>query len=177
MLGAYINPDEIAARLIGDYDDRVRLAQMEADHLRDLYLKEDQSFAFETVMSHPSKIETLQKAKLRGFDVVLYFVSTNDPNVNVARVAQRVIEVGHDVPVERIIAMALLPAAIEVADRAFLFDKSQLWRDGKRHALSLAAIVEKKQFGESNHRSIRYIEPVPDWVFQATRMLKSGGAS
>lgn len=115
--GNYINPDDIAKTPVGAYDKRVAEAQLEADSLRDQYLLEMRSFSFETVMSHRSKIEILQNAKARGFDVTVYFVATRDPEINVNRVERRVDLGGHDVPKDRIIAryfrtMELLPEAI-----------------------------------------------------------------
>jgi predicted ABC-type ATPase len=130
-LGVYINPDDIAAGLSGDYDERVLEAQKTADKMRDKCLDEEVSFSFETVMSHPSKLEILQRAKSLGFVVIVYFVSTSDPRINVARVAQRVASGGHSVPEDRIIAryarmMAQLRDAIAASDRTYLFDNSDL---------------------------------------------------
>ncbi len=53
--GEYINPDDIAAGLVGSYDDRVLRAQKIADGLRETCIAEKRSFSFETVMSHESK--------------------------------------------------------------------------------------------------------------------------
>ena len=130
-LGVYINPDDIAAELTGDYDARVLAAQGKANNMRDKCLDERVNFSFETVMSHPSKIEILKQAKANGFVVIVYFVSTSDPDINVARVAQRVASGGHDVPRDRIVAryaraMDQLPDAVAAADRAYLFDNSEL---------------------------------------------------
>jgi predicted ABC-type ATPase len=128
-LGRHISPDEIATTLEGDYDDRVRRAQAIADGERDRCIRDGTSFSFETVMSHPSKIELLQQAKDSGFRVGMYFVATELVELNVARVAQRVALGGHDVPEAKIReryerCFHLLPAAIEIADDATLFDNS-----------------------------------------------------
>ncbi|BFM34742.1 MULTISPECIES: hypothetical protein [Acinetobacter] len=86
-------------------------------------------FTFETVMSHESKIEFLRDAKTQGYRTYLYFVTTEDPDINVDRVKQRVKNGGH--PVEEIKireryfrTMHMLIDAIEVSDRAYLFDNS-----------------------------------------------------
>jgi predicted ABC-type ATPase len=128
-LGRYINPDEIAATLQGDYGERVARAQGMADAQRAACLLARESFSFETVMSHPSKVEVLRDARGRGFRTLLYFIATESPALNVARVRQRVALGGHDVPEDRIRAryartLALLPDAIEAADDAVLFDNS-----------------------------------------------------
>jgi predicted ABC-type ATPase len=119
-LGHYVNPDEIAKTLEGAYGARVRGAQQIAADERQACLEAGRSFSFETVMSHPSKIEVLREAKARGFRTALYFVATESPSLNVARVAQRVLLGGHDVPEDRIRqryvrTLDLLPQALEQA--------------------------------------------------------------
>ena len=47
-----------------------------ANFFRQILLCTESTFSFETVMSHPSKVEFLKKAKLQGFKTYLYFVST-----------------------------------------------------------------------------------------------------
>ena len=59
----------------------------------------------------------------------LYYVSTVDPQINIARVKYRVSVGGHPVPEQKIIeryyrSMDLLMQAIECCDRAYLFDNS-----------------------------------------------------
>jgi predicted ABC-type ATPase len=127
--GVYINPDDIAPTLSGSYDERVRAAQLVADEKRDDCLANRRDFSFETVMSHPGKIEFMHRARDAGFEITLFFVGTETPEINVARVGQRVALGGHDVPDDKIVArhgrsMALLPAAISAAHRIFLFDNS-----------------------------------------------------
>jgi predicted ABC-type ATPase len=126
--GEYINADEIALELTQDAE-RDRAAQMEADRRRAAALREKRSFSFETVMSHPSKIEEMRAAKAAGYHVTFIGVSLQNPELNVARVALRVSEGGHDVPTDRIIAryertLSLMPDAIMVADRTLVFDNS-----------------------------------------------------
>jgi predicted ABC-type ATPase len=70
-LGRYINADEIDASLPGPPgEDRSRRAQALADEARQKCLDQGISFAFETVMSHPSKIEVLREARKRGYAVL-----------------------------------------------------------------------------------------------------------
>jgi len=128
-LGVYINPDDIAQQLTGSYDGRVAQAQRMAETQRQDCLNRRPSFSFETVMSHPSKIDLLRQARLLGYFNVLYFVGTEAPQLNVERVRQRVALGGHDVPNDRIVArykrtMGLLPQAVALCDRTVLFDNS-----------------------------------------------------
>ncbi|MGL4440156.1 MAG: zeta toxin family protein [Bosea sp. (in: a-proteobacteria)] len=129
--GEYINPDEIAATLEGSYDARVQKAQTIADDRREACVRESRSFTFETVMSHPSKIELLRAAHTAGFFVQMYFVAVDDPLINVSRVANRVAKGGHDVPPDKIVeryhrVLQLAPTAISICDRAVIFDNSRI---------------------------------------------------
>jgi predicted ABC-type ATPase len=99
--GEYINPDDIAGSLTGSYEQRTREAQRIADQRRDACLEAKRSFSFETVMSHPSKIDILVRAREAGFFVQLFFVGTDDPQTNIERVELRVAQGGHDVPKDR----------------------------------------------------------------------------
>jgi predicted ABC-type ATPase len=101
--GEYINPDDIARELPGSYDDRVRQAQVIADRRREACIEAKRSFSFETVMSHPSKIDILARAKAAGFYVQLFFVGIDDPQTNIERVQLRVTQGGHDVPIDKIV--------------------------------------------------------------------------
>lgn len=100
-----------------------------ADFIRQQLLEQSDRFSFETVMSHPSKLEIMKQAKEKGFKVYLYFVSLQDPALNVLRVKTRVEQGGHDVEEEKIISrygrtMDQLYDAIKIADSAYIFDNS-----------------------------------------------------
>lgn len=99
------------------------------DVLRNMLVDARESFSFETVMSHESKIDLLKHAREHGFGVYVYYVATEDPTINVSRVAARVASKGHDVPKDKIIqryerSLNLLPAAIQNCDHAWVFDNS-----------------------------------------------------
>lgn len=123
----YVNADEIARTL--DVDDGEGAAQKAASDLREEYRRQGVDFAFETVFSHPSKLLEMQALRAAGYTVILYFVTTGDAAVNVARVAERVKTGGHDVPVDKIPTryqrvMELLPHIVEEADEADVYDNS-----------------------------------------------------
>lgn len=105
------------------------LAAGVADFLRHQLLLAKQSFTFETVMSHPSKLELLRLATQYGYRTYLYFIATETPAVNIGRVQNRVSKGGHAVPVDKIVdryqkTLHLLPEAIRLVNRAYLFDNS-----------------------------------------------------
>lgn len=163
-LGEYINPDEIATTLTGTYDDRVREAQRLADERRAQAIIDGRSFSFETVMSHASKVELLAQAKAAGFLARLVFVATNNPELNVKRVRQRVSEGGHDVPEPLILAryqrtLGLLQSAFDTADEAMVFDNSRPVGKALTSPEAVQRLVIRKR------RSIVTIRlPVPAWL-------------
>lgn len=104
-------------------------ASFVATYLAQKLFESGQSFAFETVMSHPSKLDFLRIAKSQGYKTYLYFIFTDDLNTNLARVQLRVSDGGHGVSPEHTLARAtrtfdLLPQAFSLADSAFVIDNS-----------------------------------------------------
>lgn len=116
-------------------------ASFAAAFIRGLLYQNNKSFSFETVMSHGSKIAELEKARENNYKCYLYFVCTDNPEINVDRVANRVEKGGHVVDVEKIRSryektLKNLFPAITLSNRAYLFDNS-----GKRLEL-IAEIFE-----------------------------------
>lgn len=104
-------------------------ASILSDFLRTELIEKGQRLTFETVMSHPSKIETLRVAKEKGFKNYLYFICTEDPEINKSRVAERVVNKGHPVPEDKIInryyrSLNLLLEAVSYTYRTYIFDNS-----------------------------------------------------
>lgn len=132
----YINADDLQReRGIDAY-----AAQRLATELRSSALHNGQSFMYETVMSHPSKLAELQLAALRGYRSTVYIVATVSPELNVARIQTRVAAGGHDVPTEKARlryhrTLGLAPLALAYAQEALLFDNSS------RHGLQLQAAL------------------------------------
>ncbi|MEI6641148.1 MAG: AAA family ATPase [Novosphingobium sp.] len=128
-LGEYLNADDIAKHLSGSAQETAAAAQQEVRVKRHAAVRDRRDHAFETVLSHPSHVEHLKLAKSAGFAVNVYFVATDDPLINIGRVASRVRHGGHDVPRDRIEAryhrsIANLKLALAVADQAAVFDNS-----------------------------------------------------
>lgn len=73
-------------------------AAMIADFIRQKLFENNQSFEFETVMSHKSKIDFLQEAKAKGYKIYLYFLCGSNVSINKRNVAFRVSQGGHFVP-------------------------------------------------------------------------------
>lgn len=131
--GIWVNADEIAAHLHAESSgnaDQSLAAAIEADRLRHAALDTGQNLITETVMSDPRWELFFRKAKARGYRIALYFVTTSDPAINVARVSARVALGGHTVPENRIrsrydkVMERMLPLVLPLTDRAYLFDNS-----------------------------------------------------
>ena len=127
----YINPDNIAQEVFGDWNspEAVLKAAEEATRQRYDYLEQGRDFVFETVFSSAEKLEFLRKAKEAGFFIRLFYVCTSDPAINVVRITQRYINGGHEVPISKIISRyykSLVNAAkaITFVDRAYIYDNS-----------------------------------------------------
>ncbi|MEK8015222.1 MAG: zeta toxin family protein [Candidatus Parabeggiatoa sp.] len=128
-LGVYVNPDEIALTLEGDELTRAKAAQQAAVLQREQLLLEAQSMTYESVMSHPSHLDFLKRAKIAGYRTYLYFVGVENPNINKERVKNREKLGGHGVPAEKIVprykrTMEQLFDACLLVNRAYVFDNS-----------------------------------------------------
>jgi predicted ABC-type ATPase len=127
----YINPDNIAQERFGDWNspDAVLKAAQFATEQRETCLKNGQSFIFETVFSTLDKVDFLQRAKEAGFFIRLFFVGTNHPAINASRIAHRVMEGGHDVPISKIVnryykSINNACIAASFVDRLYIYDNS-----------------------------------------------------
>ncbi len=128
----YINPDLIALNEFGDWNstEAVINAANRAKEMRENCLSGLNSTAFETVFSTSEKLEFVQRAKSAGFFVRLFFVCTDDPSINARRVALRVMDGGHDVPIPKIISryyrsISYSIKAASLVDRAYFYDNSK----------------------------------------------------
>ena len=128
----YINPDNIAQDELGDWNSPqavMRAAQITTER-RENCLRNGQSLLFETVFSANDKVDFLERAKEAGYFIRLFFVGTNHPSINASRIARRVMEGGHDVPISKIISrysksISNCCIAATFADRTYIYDNSE----------------------------------------------------
>jgi predicted ABC-type ATPase len=129
-----------------------------ADFLREELVRQNETFSFETVFSHTSKIDFIKNANKKGYRSYLYFIATSSPNINVMRIENRVLSEGHSVPKDKIIERYerslenLLPALREVY-RAYIFDNS-----GENIKLIAELTSEKELNLLTNH--------IPEWFMK-----------
>jgi predicted ABC-type ATPase len=70
-----------------------------------------------------------EKAKAAGYFIRLFFIGTDNPQINAARVAMRVMDGGHDVPIPKIInryykSILNCAALASLVDRLYVYDNS-----------------------------------------------------
>ena len=128
----FINADEIAKEVFPDDPESNRYkASMLAENLRMEQLEAGKSFCFETVFSHPSKIDFIGKAKALGYTIILVIIHIDPPELNLARVKQRVVDGGHSVPEDKILSriprvLNNVAKAIPLCDQVRVLDNSRL---------------------------------------------------
>lgn len=97
----FVNADEIARGLSPFHPEGMaieagRLMLMRIEQL----LKEEESFSIETTLSTRSYAKTIARAHEMGFSVELLFFWLPNPETAIERVKQRVLEGGHNIPID-----------------------------------------------------------------------------
>jgi len=153
-----IDADEIAREERAGLVTAARLAIMRTR----AHISAGESFAIETTLAGQRALRVMKEAHAAGFIVNLAFLGTEDVEINLERIRDRVTLGGHDVPeidVRRRYARGLknLPAALELADRVTLFDNSL--------PCGLKAIAIR----ELGSRTLDVTAAAPWWVAQLLR--------
>ena len=157
----YINPDFIAKDKFGDWNspEMVLKAAQFAEKLRENCLENNKSLIFETVLSAPDKIDYILRAKQKNYFIRLFFICTDNPQINATRIAKRVIEGGHDVPVQKIISRYYKSIAncfllSKIVDRLYVYDNST--ENGSTELL----------FRANEGKLIKQYAPMHEWAKQ-----------
>lgn len=156
----YINPDEVANEIFGDWNshEAVLKAANYCSEWRNKCLEEKKSFVFETVMSAIDKVDFIAKAKKNGFFIRLFFISTTTPSINASRIANRVMNGGHDVPITKIISryyksIENCKVVSSIVDRLYVYDNSVDGEDAKIQFRLINGKIGKM-----------YVSKVPEWA-------------
>jgi predicted ABC-type ATPase len=81
------------------------------------------------VLSSEEKLSFIKNAKSKNYFIRLFFIGTDTPEINAARITKRVIEGGHNVPITKIISryrksiVNCAAIALEL-DRLYVYDNS-----------------------------------------------------
>jgi len=163
----YINPDNIAKDTFGDWNsaDAVMSAAKLSTQMRENCISEGKSLIFETVLSAYDKVDFVQRAKDKGYFIRLFFVGTESPTINASRIAQRVMEGGHDVPITKIISrysksIANCCVVAKTVDRAYLYDNSIDFAEPKLLFRVIDGVITK-EYGTIN-----------DWALPILQFIK-----
>ena len=162
----YINPDIIARDMYGDWNspDAVMKAVRHAADLREECIANGRSLIFETVLSATDKILFIQRAKQKGYFIRLFFIGTDHPRINAARVAHRVMMGGHDVPISKIVSrysqsIINCNLLVPVVDRLYVYDNS------------IDDVFPQLLFRASDGKLTKQYAPIREWaniIFQTT---------
>ncbi|KAB2935024.1 MAG: AAA family ATPase [Candidatus Contendobacter sp.] len=152
-----VNPDSIA-RALSDRTHASIEAGRQAVEMRRIYLANNTSFALETTLTGHSELMLMGQAKAAGYKVNLVYIGLPNASLSRLRVAERVRQGGHDVPLADIFrrysrSLQNLAPALALADRAYVLDNAY---KGCRLLFSLEA-------GRIKHRSLK----MPEWANRA----------
>jgi predicted ABC-type ATPase len=147
-------------------------ASIVADFIVKSMIARHVSIVYETVMSHPSKIQLMRDASAVGYRVYLYFFGTSDPYINVWRVQKRVEHGGHDVPREKIVAryyrsLDNLEGAVASTHRTFVFDTTS--NDG-----SYTYLLETFRDDRGRIQNTFHAKQIPYWLYACYAQKHSG---
>ncbi|QEP41801.1 hypothetical protein D5085_00740 [Ectothiorhodospiraceae bacterium BW-2] len=154
----FVNADRIAKETYPENPEEHSYdAAKLAEELRTQLLLSGASFCFETVYSHPSKIDFVAQAKALGYEVIMVFIHLHMTMLNQARIAQRVREGGHFVPESKVLkripkTLQNVKKSIALCDQIHVIDNSSTEQPFKRVLLI-------------QHGKIKYSARIlPDWV-------------
>lgn len=156
----YVNPDQVAQERYGDWnsEEAVMKAVLYCEQQREDCLRNAKSLIFETVLSSDGKIDFIRRAHNAGYFIRIFFVATKHPSINAARIAQRVMEGGHDVPIAKVISryyksIINCKRCISLADRVYIYDNSIDDAD--------ARLLFRTSDGKLYKQ---YVEDIPEWA-------------
>lgn len=124
------------------------------------HIDRGESFAVETTLAGKHYLQMMVDARIRGFEVVLVYIGTENVEINLARIRNRVLAGGHDVPESDVRrryqrSFKSLLIAMERAEHTILFDNSS------EEGYQLVAVL-----GPSGSQ---WFGPVPDWAKASRR--------
>jgi predicted ABC-type ATPase len=151
----FVNADVIAAATGVDAYTAADLAEA----YRQKLISQRESFIFETVFSDPvgGKLQTLCELERAGFTVLLIYIGVAGSDQSASRVAMRVAQGGHDVPIDKITdryprTLKNLSQALGLLRNVLVYDHTDL-DVGYR-------LVATREGG----RKVELQGPMPDWL-------------
>ncbi|SER18016.1 Predicted ABC-type ATPase [Nitrosomonas sp. Nm51] len=127
----FVNADILAKQLHPDQPEQHSYEAAKITETIRLHLLQDgRTFCFETVFSHPSKIDFVANAKAMEYEIALVFIHLGQLQLNFARIAQRMSEGGHTVPDDKVKAriprvLQLVKQVLPLCDHVSILDNSR----------------------------------------------------
>jgi len=146
----FINADVLAKEIYPQSPEEHSYAAAKlATEMRFRLLNEGRSFCFETVFSHPSKIDFVAQARALGYEIILVFIHLEALALNQARIMQRVNEGGHNVPADKVAAriprlLVNIKKTLPLCDRAYILDNSSFDKPLQQVAVITNNKIHKK---------------------------------
>lgn len=128
----FINADEIAKEL--NPNDLTK-SKLEAGKIFfkkiDKLINENKSFIVESILSGKYLVRLIQKVKKKGYSITIVYIFLHEPNINIARIKERVLKGGHHVPDEDVI-------------RRYYRSKKNFWEIYKQFADNWSLVYNSK---------------------------------
>jgi predicted ABC-type ATPase len=155
----FLNADELAKeKWPDDPEPHSYEAAKKIKEKRRLFLASGQSFCFETVFSHVSKVDFIGLAKSYGYNINLFVIHIDsDPLANIARVKNRQDHGGHGVPDNKVTdriprMLENVAKAVPLCDTVSFFDNTSSTRPFSRVAVLFT------------HRTLHCAQVLPEWA-------------
>lgn len=129
----FVNADEIA-RGLSPFNPEVvafQAGRIMLTRINEL-LELDKTFALETTLSSNSYVSFIERAKLKGYEVILLFLKLDSEELAIERVKTRVVEGGHNIPIAIIRRRYkkglknLFQKYIQIVDKWIIVDNSEI---------------------------------------------------
>ena len=159
----FINIDLIAKELGGYSTENFIQAEMIYREKVSSLISNGFDFMIESNLAKNTDYEWIGKMIKQGYEIVLFFLCTDDINIHIKKVQQRVIEGGHDIPVEIIIHRYKM-AKTYLKGKLFLF-KEIYFIDNSSDEAIIAAQLNEGRLEE-------HMKDMPGWVSDILFLFK-----
>ncbi len=154
----FVNADILAKKMFPDDPEANSYeAAKYAEKIRQQLLTDGINFCFETVFSHPSKIDFVAKAKALGYEIILVAIHVEHASLNKARIAQRVEEGGHSVPEQKV--EERIPRALQNIRKVLVLCDQVRILDNSRFDNPFIQVARLQ-----NNSVSQYASPLPVWA-------------
>ena len=159
-----INTDEIVKK-IGDWknnSDQIKAAKI-AINLRNECFQYGKSFNEETTLTGKTILKTIDRAKELGYELQLFYVGVNSPEIAKERIKNRVEKGGHDIKND-IVEKRYYESLKNLEEVILKFDKISLYDNSKKY---------KNIFSFSNNKILFKDNKSISWAKEAIEIIEN----